>query len=166
MDLENQYQKETYLSVLIASLEKKGELLVQLLELSKQQETLIKSDRIDDEAFDKVIDEKDQRIKMILKLDEGFDKIYANIKDELTVNQSRYTKEIQKLKALITEVTDLGVQLQVIEKQNKTRMETYFQTKRKEIKNFKLSSQTATSYYKNMTDQHQQQQTYFFDKKK
>lgn len=162
MALDN--QNETYLAVMIATLEKKSVLLEQLIELSQQQELLIKNDQIDEETFDQIIDEKDNRIEMILKLDDGFEKIYQYLKEELKTGQESYQNGIQKLKELITIVTDKGVQLQVIEKQNKSRMDTYFQSKRKEIKNFKLSSQTASSYYKNMADQHQQQ-SYFFDKK-
>lgn len=162
MDLEN--HKETYLAVMIASLEKKSDLLEQLFERSKQQEQLIKNNQINDEDFNRIIEEKDAGIAKILELDEGFEKLYHYLKEELAVSPGKYQKEIQKLKDLVTIVTDRGVQLQAIELQNKTRMELYFQSKRKEIKNFKLSSQTATSYYKNMADQHQQQ-SYFFDKK-
>ncbi len=163
MDFVN--QSETYLAVMIASLEKKSDLLEQLFELSKQQEQLIKSDKFDDEQFNRIIEEKGVGIAKIQELDQGFDKLYQSLKEELTANPGSYKKELQKLKDLISTVTDRGVQLQALEMQNKTRMEAYFRSKRKEIKDFNLSSQTATSYYKNMTDQYQQQ-SYFFDKKK
>lgn len=163
MDFKN--QKETYLAVLIASLEKKIELLDQLIALSKEQELLIINDSINEERFNQILDEKDIKINRILELDEGFDKIYQNLKEELAVNMNNYKDEIQKLKDRITTVTNKGVQLQVIEKQSKSKMEFYFHAERKKIKEFRLSNQTASSYYKNMTD-HYEQQSYFYDKKK
>jgi hypothetical protein len=162
MDFEN--QKETYLAVMIATLTKKSEILAELIELSKQQEALIKEDKIDEDLFNRNIEEKDQRIRKLLELDEGFETVYLYLKEELAVNKDKYREEIQKLKDLITTVTNQGVRLQVIEKQNKSRMDVYFRTKRSEIRNLQRSSQTATSYYKNITNQ-DHQQSYFFDKK-
>lgn len=158
-------QKETYLELLEASLEKKCELLDELIECSKEQGVLFDEEKVNDDQFDQIIDKKDKRIQMILQLDEGFEKIYERVKDELSSNQTIYQSVIANLKTLVKSVTDKSIQLQAIEMRNKNKIDDYFRTKRKEIKNFKVNNQTATSYYKSRVDQYQQQ-SYFFDKKK
>ncbi|MDF2537027.1 MAG: hypothetical protein K0S76_48 [Herbinix sp.] len=162
--MEQTNQMETYIVLLEASLVKKRGVLDQLIDLSNQQEAQINDD-MNDDSFNRIIDEKDNLIKTILQLDEGFEQIYQRIKDEFTINQKNHQSEIKKLQELIKEVIDRGVQLQVTERRNKAKFEAYLQTKRKGIKNVKLNSQTATSYYKNMANQNQQE-SYFFDKKK
>jgi hypothetical protein len=165
ISMEQESERKSYLSLLETSLEKKCELLSQLYEFSKEQEKLMNEDKMSDDNFNRIVDEKDKLIFEIHQLDEGFDKIYQRVKNELSINQNKYIAEIIKLKELIKNVTDKGVQLQVIETRNKSKMDTYFKSKRNQIKSFKLSNKSATNYYKNMVDQNQQQ-AYFFDKKK
>jgi hypothetical protein len=163
--MEQEFEKKTYLSLLEATLEKKCEILSRLYEFSKEQETLINEDKLNDENFNRIVDEKGKLILEIQQLDEGFEQIYLRIKDEIYTNQNNYQNEIIKLKELIINVSEKGVQLQVIENHNKSKMDVYFKSKRNEIKNFKISNKSATNYYKSMADQYQQQ-AYFFDKKK
>jgi len=162
--MEQETQKEPYIALLEDSLEKKCKLLDSLYESSKEQETLFNEDNINEELFNRIIEDKDKLIQIIIKLDAGFELIYQRVKDELSINPTKYKNEIMKIQSLVSDVTDKGIQLQVIEKRNKLKIEDYFRTKRKDIKDFKISNQSATNYYKNMADQNQQQ-AYFFDKK-
>jgi hypothetical protein len=98
------------------------------------------------------------------QLDDGFEKVYDHVKDEISTNKLAYKDEIQQLQELIKKVTEKSIKLQSTELRNKSRLEAYFSTKKKDIKNFKVSSQTASNYYKNMSNQ-QQGQAYFLDKK-
>lgn len=163
MELDN--QKETYLAVMIASLENKKALLEQLITLTREQEALIRGESIEEEPFNRNLEEKEKRILKIREFDQGFEKLYQAVKEELEGNKDKYREKIQRLKELITGITDQSVQLQVLERQNKARMEVYFSNKKRELRNLKKSNQTVLNYYKNMTD-HQEQQSYFFDKKK
>lgn len=163
--MEQETQKETFIALLEASLKKKKDILISLCELSKEQEMMITTNKVDDDRFGQIIEEKEIQIQQILQLDEGFEQIYQRVREEIAATPGRYKTEISRLKELITEVTNIGVELQVIERHNKSKMDFYFQSKRKDIKNVKLSSKTATNYYKTMTEQHEQQ-SYFFDKKK
>ena len=99
------------------------------------------------------------------QLDVGFDSVYNRIKDELISNKYKYQPEIQKMQTLITELTELSVKLQVMEERNKVKMQNCMIAQRQKIKQSKVSSQSAASYYKNMANQHQGQ-SYFLDKKK
>jgi len=162
--MEQGTQNQTYLALLEDSLAKKCELLTVLMELTKEQELLFDKEKMDEEQFNRIVNDKDGQIQMLLKLDEGFEQIFQHVKDELSLHSGRYQDEISRLKSLITKITDESVQLQVMEKRNSLKIEDFFRTKRKEIKNFKASNQLVSSYYKNMTD-HGSQNSYFLDQK-
>lgn len=158
-------QKKTYLTLLEASLIKKSDILDQLLLLSMEQEKLISEEVLDEVRFYKIIDEKESLIQAILQLDQGFEQIYKRVKEELSVNRGFYQKEIVRLQKLIKDITEKGISIQVLERRNKAKIDFYLQTKRKKIKNFKISSKSVSSYYNNMANQNQHE-SYFFDKKK
>ena len=163
--MEQEKQKSTYLALLIASLEKKSKVLDQLLILTETQEKYIDKGDIDTDEFDQLFDKKEKQIQELLKLDKGFEQIFEYVKDEITQNKEKYINELKKLQELITQVTDKNITLQALEQRNRMKLDTLMRTKRSNIKNFKLSSKTAASYYKNMANQHQGQ-AYFFDRKK
>ena len=163
--MEQEKQKSTYLALLIASLEKKSKVLDQLLILTETQEKYIDKGDIDTDEFDQLFDKKEKQIQELLKLDKGFEQIFEYVKDEITQNKEKYINETKKLQELITQVTDKNITLQALEQRNRMKLDTLMRTKRSNIKNFKLSSKTAASYYKNMANQHQGQ-AYFFDIKK
>ena len=162
--MDNNNQQKAYLSVLENSSIKKNDILDQLMKLTKEQEEIIKAENVDDERFDEIIDEKESLIQKIVELNAGFNQVYKRIQEELVVNKGHYGEEIQRLQKLILEITDKGVQLQVLEKRNKAKLELYFKNKRKDIRELKLGNDTVTNYYKNMNNQNQNS-SYFFDKK-
>jgi len=48
---------------------------------------------------------------------------------------------------------------------NRNKLDSYFSKQKESIKSYKVNSKTASSYYKNMADQHSGE-SYFYDKKK
>ena len=163
--MEHENQKDTYIALLEASLIKKSDTLDHLILLSKEQEIEIGRETMDEDRFEEIFRKKDELIEIILKLDEGFEQVYQRVKVDLNNQPGSYQKEIGRLTSLITEITDKGVALQVIELRNKTNLELYLQRRRKGIRDSKMSMKSANNYYKNMANQNQQQ-SYFFDKKK
>ena len=135
-----------------------------LIQITLLQEKYIETTSFDMEKFEETLSEKELIIKQLNQLDDGFEKIYEHVKNEISVNRMLYKVEIVQLQDLIKQVTEKSVKLQAIEIQNKNKLEVCFSDKKKEIKKFKMSSQTASSYYKNMANQHQGQ-SYFLDKK-
>lgn len=164
INMEEEKQFRTYLILLEDSLMKKSKVLEQLIHLTKEQELLFKEENYSDQEFDRILDEKDVLIQSLLKLDDGFEQIYQNVKEGLAVKGSAYKETMIRLQELIKLVIDKGVLLTALENQTKNKLELYIQTKRKNIRNYKLNSQSVTSYYKNMANQHQGQ-SYFMDKK-
>lgn len=162
--MENSNQNDTYLNLLEDALKKKNIVLDKLLLLTQEQETLISAGNVEEEEFLLVIDKKEEQISLINQLDEGFDQLYQRVKNELIESKDKYVTQIVALQVLIREITDKSVRLQTCEVRNRNKLEHYLQTKRKEIKDFKVNNKTVSNYYKNMNVQ--QQESYFFDKKK
>lgn len=164
MNLENRAAKDAYVQLLCEVLTKKLIVLKELLVLTELQEKIIITDHLDEEQFDQVIVKKEEQIEILTKLDVGFEQIYESIKIELTENLQKYKDEIKGLQMIITDITDVNVKIQALEKRNKAKLDIYFANKRKEIKVSRVSNQTASNYYKTMSKQ-QKDQSFFYDKK-
>ncbi len=165
MELDNQAARQTYIRLLADTLKKKTEILGELLALTKQQECIITMDNFEEDEFLKTVSQKEEQINILSKLDDGFERLYQSVREELVTDKDKYKDDINGLKELIAVITDMSVELQAMEKRNKTRMEAYFSRKRREIKNSRVSSRTVTNYYKTMTKQYEIPSV-FYDKKK
>lgn len=157
--------KETYIQLLIDSLGKKQEILDELMQITSRQQTIIDSEGFEEDEFLQTINLKEELIKSLDELDRGFEMVYDRIREELNDNRKDYISQITSLKELVTSVTDLSVKLQALEKRNRPKLEALLVNKRKNIRNSRLSNETVTNYYKNMTNK-PESQSYFYDKKK
>ena len=68
MYMDKNNKNKTYLSLLEDSLIKKNQVLDQILDLTQEQEQLIKEEDMDDDKFDKIIEEKDPLINKVVEL--------------------------------------------------------------------------------------------------
>jgi hypothetical protein len=135
------------------------------MDLTQEQESVIASDKFEEDEFLKLIEQKEEQLQSLNMLDTGFERIYESVKEELTLNKSKYQSEVIALKEYIGLITDLSVKTQALERRNKSKLEIVLAQKRKEIKNSRMSNQSVTNYYKTMAMQHEPQ-SYFYDKKK
>ncbi len=165
MELENNAAKQTYIRILTESLTKKINVLDELLVLSKKQETILNTAAFDEQEFMNIVNLKDGFLLQLDKLDQGFEQIYQSIQQELMSNKNLYQNEINRMKELIVKLTEKSVQLQALEKRNKTTSEVVFSRKRQEIGQSRMSNRQVTNYYKNMAEQ-RETQSFFYDKKK
>jgi flagellar biosynthesis/type III secretory pathway chaperone len=156
---------KTYIYILSDTLSKKINLLDELIELTLLQAEYILETPFDIDKFDQVLPDKSELIEQLNLLDDGFEKIYNHVNAEISTNKIQYKDEIIKLQDLIKQVTEKSTKIQTLEIQNKSKLEIYFSNKKKEIRNYKMSSQSASSYYKNMANQYEGN-SYFLDKKK
>lgn len=155
-----------YVNMMVDSLKRKQQILTFLYDCTKDQEQLLKDEDMDADAFMQLIDAKGERIDELTTIDEGFDTMFRLVKEEIEKNREDYREEIQKMQKLISEVSELGVQIQALEQQNSGHFKTYLARHRKEIHDFNMNNRTANSYYQNMANAHKPQTSYFFDETK
>ncbi len=142
---------EGYLQILIESLEKKNEILDQVIKLDEEQAELSAHQPMDMEAYDQTMESKGKLIEEINKLDDGFSSTFELIADEVKNNPAPYREQVLKLQQLIREAVDKGVRVEAQEKRNRAALENVFRMKRQEIKQLKVSTSAAAKYYKSMS---------------
>ena len=142
---------EGYLQILIESLEKKNEVLDKISVLNKEQAEISAHQPMDMEAYDKTMDEKGELIDEINRLDDGFTSTYERIKDEVQKQPDKYRSQVLVLQELIRTAVEKGVAIEAQEKRNRAALETVFRMKRQEIRQMKVSSSAAATYYKSMS---------------
>ena len=125
---------EGYLQILIESLEKKNEILDQVIRLDEEQAELSAHQPMDMEAYDQTMESKGKLIEEINKLDDGFSSTFELIADEVKSNPVPYREQVLKLQQLIREAVDKGVRVEAQEKRNRAALENVFRMKRQEIK--------------------------------
>lgn len=163
--LEAKVENKTYIQILIESQHKKIETLKKILELTSEQSELLDDQSFALEDFSDVIQKKEMHINGLDELDSGFEKLFKKVQEELTNNKYAYKNEIEELKASITRISDLGIELELKEKTNKKKLDIYLSLKKKEVKDFKQSKVTANNYQKSMNGQ-DDNPSFFFDTKK
>lgn len=156
----------TYMKLLEDSLQKKKEILVRLTEITKEQTILFASSEKSGERHDEIFAEKQQLIDELNVLDDGFETTYKKISSIIKNNKAIYKNEIIGLQKLIKEITEMSVNLQVLEMKNKDKFDLYVKQQKSEIRQARESNRMSSKYYQNMADHHQAGQTYFLDKKK
>lgn len=142
---------EGYLQIMVESLEKKINVLDEVLELNKQQLQLAATPSMDMRAYDELMEQKGALIEELNKLDEGFTTTFEMIKDDVKANQEKYKKLVLKMQDLIRVAVEKGVEVETQEKRNKEALVLVFQRKRQEVKQLKVSNSVASKYYRAMS---------------
>ncbi len=155
----------TYVRMMLDVLNKKEVHLAKLLELTQEQETVLKNEEFNEAEFALLIEKKSGHLRKLEEFDNGFQSIYNRVAEEIKTNKDEYKDQILEMQALITAVTDIGVKLSALEEKNKTMLENKLQGRKQNIRQFKVSKQTADKYYKNMIGM-QTGASYFMDQKK
>lgn len=147
-------ETEKYLGIMIESLEKKQYIFNQIVEKTKFQSECISGKEHDDvnwPQFEVLMIEKESAIKKVDELDEGFDKVYLRVKNELDANKDDYKEQIKKMQELITALTDIGVTIAATEERNRQEIERIMTAAKAGIgkarKNLRATSGYITSMY-------------------
>lgn len=136
--------------ILAQSLEKKSQVLDKIIEQGNLQETILKQDKFDMDAFDKSIDEQNRLIEELDKLDRGFESLYDRIREELLAHKEKYSAEIKRMKELIQQITDKVVIVNAAELRNKRMAENQFKKEKIAIQQSVSKSKVARDYYNSM----------------
>ncbi len=139
-----------YMDMLVDCLEKKNQILDNLIVLNKKQTALIQDEEFSLSEFDKCVEEKGILIDNILKLDSGFEGLYNKVGKTVADNPSAYKEQLGRMQKLITEVTEKSVSIQAEEERNKAMIEKRFSRARNRIKSGRSQSKVAMDYYNSM----------------
>ncbi len=136
----------TYITALIESLEKKISVLDEIIIKNREQADLLKAEPFSFADFDRNTEEKGVLIFRLEKLDDGFESLYARVKEELDTNRAQYADEIHRMQDMIREITDKSASIQADEARNKAALEQVFKAERARIKSGRSGVKALQSY--------------------
>lgn len=149
--MEGKADLACYLRMMIDVLGRKKKVLEEIRNVTEEQTKILENPEPDSNAFNATIDKKNGLIDKINEMDEGFQTLYNRIGEQIREEGREHAELIGRLRSSVSEVTDLGVEITVLEHKNKTTLESRTNEMRRGKKNFKVSKQTADRYYRNMT---------------
>ena len=159
-------ENATLINILNDTLRKKEEVLCSLSTATESQSKLLDAAELDIDAFNGLVDEKEKLLEKLESLDEGFMGLYEKIRAVLAEDAASYADRIKITQELVKKQTELSTALQAAEERNKAKMAIHLSNGHQKIRDFKVSSQTAAAYYKNMSGKHQDGDSYFFNREK
>lgn len=159
------HMEQNCAQILIQSLEKKQQVLDRIIEQNDTQEKILKQDAFDMDAFEASIDEQNEMLKELDKLDSGFEAFYERVREDITTHKEQYRNEIAYMKELIQKTTDKVVTINAGNARNKTLAERQFQAEKKKIRQSVSKTKAAKNYYNSMNKLNQVAPQ-FYDSKK
>lgn len=149
---------ESYLEMMVRSLDRKIEILNRIEQENRKQRDLLDfpvqekeaEEVFEEEAFQRTVEEKGRLIEELLKLNEGFDLLFAKVQKELSGQWDDYRSQVRTMQEKIRMVTELSSRIQVQEQRNKALVDRYFSEERTKIKIGKRSTASAMKYYQTM----------------
>jgi flagellar biosynthesis/type III secretory pathway chaperone len=151
--------------ILAQSLEKKNQVLDQIVELIEQQEELLKRDTLDMDQLDSILDHQGELVDELDKLDRGFEAVYDRTRTELLANKSGYQTEIRQMQEAIQDITAKVAKINAGNMRNKLMAENQFKKQKKSIGQSLSKTRVARQYYNNMNNLNNIQPQ-FYDSKK
>ena len=142
--------EQTYIDIMIQSLNKKIQVLDKILELNQLQKEQLEDPKADVDDFDQTVEGKSKLIEQLEQLDSGFDKLYDRVKEELKGNKEAYADKIKTMQECIRQITDKNMEIQAQEMRNKDLMTRKFAFVRDSAKTVRTNTKAASQYYKNM----------------
>jgi flagellar biosynthesis/type III secretory pathway chaperone len=135
---------------MLQSLKKKEKVLDEIIRLNDlQKECLTKMGKTVEE-FDETVEGKSACIKQLEQLDSGFEKLYAQVADELANNREAHAEQVRQLQSLIRRVTEKSVKIQAQEVRNKDMMREKFTRVRTQAVSVRSNSRAIRGYYNSM----------------
>lgn len=144
--------EQTYIDIMIQSLEKKEKVLDRIIELDNVQKNQLEDPNLRPDDFDEVVEEKAKLIEQLEQLDSGFEKLFERMKEELEGNKEAHKEEIHTMQAHIKSITDKSVHIQSQEARNKDLMTSKFTSVKKQAREVRKGQNVVNKYYKNMTN--------------
>lgn len=156
---------DQYIEILTDSLRKKITVLKKIEEANKKQRLILQSEEATPDDLEDSLEEKDHLIDELNSLDNGFEETFKHVSEELQTNKEKHKSEIKTMQDLIREITDLSVELQREEKENKDLADKRFANVREKARRVRASKAAVNKYYRS-TGRVDYDTPQFFDNKK
>ena len=86
-----------YITIMLQSLQKKEKVLNSIIQINKRQKEELENPSLDPDDFDKTVEEKSELIEQLKLLDNGFEKLYEKVREELQTNKEIYQDDLEPL---------------------------------------------------------------------
>ena len=139
-----------YITIMLQSLRKKEKVLNSIIQINKRQKEELENPSLDPDDVDKTVEEKSKLIEQLELLDNGFEKLYEKVREELQTNKELYKDEILQMQGSIRALTEKSMEIQAQEARNKQLMEQKFTSVKKQVREIRSSQKVVNQYYKNM----------------
>ena len=116
----------TQLNIMIDGLKRKENALQEVLSITDNQQTVIKSELPLDEVRNLVFsmnEEKQSAIKVVISCDDMFEKMLKEMGHELDAKQDQYKPQVKIMQDYIRKVMDLDVKIRLGEEENNRLMD-------------------------------------------
>lgn len=141
---------QSSVQILADSLEKKNQILDQLIGLLKKQEDVLKADALDMDALNSLLEEQGGLIEQLDKLDAGFEALYERTREEIQANRDTYRSEIKRMQEAISRITAKVVSINADNMRNKKLADSRFRDEKQTIAQNLSKNRAAKDYYNSM----------------
>lgn len=140
--------------ILLQSLEKKNQILDDIIRENALQEEILKQEELDMDALDASLDRIGEFTEMLEKLDDGFEAVYDKVRTEIMTNKSRYQTEISRMQNDIQQITDKVVKINAARMRNQMRADAQFKKQAQKIRKAMSKTKASQNYYNSMNKLH------------
>lgn len=145
-----QKEKDSYINMLLQTLQKQEVTLQEVLAVTKQQSELANTNIFDEDAFEKTLNQKEILIARLNSLDDGFASVYGRVRGVIMQEKDAYKDDIRKMQEYIKNCTNLGVEIKVLEERNRDKLTQCFTDKHKQYGSQMNAATVASKYHRTM----------------
>lgn len=138
--------------ILLQSLEKKNQILDQLISHNELQEQLLKEEELNLDQLDQMLDEQGRLVEELDQLDQGFEALYDRMREEIIGNKEKYRAQIGRMQECIQQITAKIATINADNMRNKMLAENQFRKQKQAIGQNKSIKRVATNYYNSMNN--------------
>lgn len=156
---------DAYVDILVTSLRKKITLLEKIENVITEQERELKKPNPDIDRLDEIEKQIGELLQEVEQAEDGFESVYNRVKEVLEDQKAKYKSQIQEMQGYIRTITDKTVKIKAQEVRNQQYMKLFFETKKREIRQFR-SGKRSVAKYNQHTANSAMGQSYFLNSKK
>lgn len=143
-------EKNSYVRMLLQTLEKQEVTLQEVLEITKEQSAIANGQEFDEDAFGDTLNRKEVLIARLNTLDDGFASVYGRVRSVILEQKGAYKDEILKMQEYIKKCTNLGTEIKVLEERNRDKLMQCFSEKQKQYGSQLNAATVASKYHQTM----------------